>query len=64
MARVDLDRHTRRSVRFWTIKTWVPSENHFGGLFGRFVAKLTAELNKRYLAIEAEGLKRRSELSE
>jgi polyketide cyclase/dehydrase/lipid transport protein len=34
---------------------------HFDGPFGGLVAKLTAGLNNRYLAIEAAGLKRRSE---
>lgn len=33
----------------------------FGGLFGSFVAWLTGGLNRRYLGIEAAGLKRRSE---
>ncbi len=33
----------------------------FGGFLGPLVARLTAELNNRYLKIEAAGLKRRSE---
>lgn len=35
----------------------------FDGLFGPFVAWLTGSLNRRYLGIEAAGLKRRSEAS-
>jgi hypothetical protein len=33
----------------------------FEGIFGGVLAKLTADLNNRYLKIEAAGLKRRSE---
>ena len=33
----------------------------FGGLLGGLVARLTRGLNNRYLGIEADGLKRRSE---
>jgi hypothetical protein len=33
----------------------------FGGLLGGLVARLTRGLNERYLTIEAEGLKQRSE---
>ena len=36
----------------------------FGGLFGGVVARLTADLNNRYLNLEAAGLKRRSESGE
>ena len=32
----------------------------FSGLLGRVVARLTRSLNQRYLALEAEGLSRRS----
>jgi hypothetical protein len=35
----------------------------FSGLLGRAVARLTKKLNERYLALEAEGLKRVSESS-
>ena len=33
----------------------------FSGLFGPLVARLTRDLNQRYLALEASGLKQRSE---
>ena len=33
----------------------------FDGVFGGFVARLTRDLNERYLKLEAEGLKARSE---
>jgi len=33
----------------------------FGGVLGRIVARLTKNLNDRYLALEAQGLKRRTE---
>jgi uncharacterized protein YndB with AHSA1/START domain len=34
---------------------------NFAGLFGPFFGRLTREINNRYLAMEAAGLKRRSE---
>ena len=34
----------------------------FSGLFGKLVGRLTRDLNNRYLAIEAAGLRRRSEM--
>ena len=34
---------------------------HFGGLLGWFVARLVGGLTERYIAMEAEGLKRRAE---
>lgn len=34
---------------------------HFGGALGWFVAKMVRGLTERYIAMEAEGLKRRSE---
>ena len=34
---------------------------HFGGMLGWFVARLVSGLTERYIALEAEGLKRRSE---
>lgn len=34
---------------------------HFGGLLGWFVARMVRGLTERYLAMEAEGLKNRSE---
>lgn len=34
---------------------------HYGGLLGGLLARLTGGVNDRYLAMEAEGLKRRSE---
>jgi uncharacterized protein YndB with AHSA1/START domain len=35
----------------------------FGGLLGWFVARLVGNLTERYIRMEAEGLKRRSELA-
>ena len=33
----------------------------YGGLLGGLVGRLTASINKRYIALEADGLKRRAE---
>jgi uncharacterized membrane protein len=33
----------------------------YGGLLGGLVGRLTASINRRYIALEAEGLKRRAE---
>ena len=37
---------------------------HFGGMLGWFVARLVSGLTERYIQMEAEGLKRRSESQE
>jgi hypothetical protein len=34
---------------------------NFAGIFGPFFGRLTRDINNRYLAMEAAGLKRRSE---
>ena len=34
---------------------------HFSGFLGRFIASWTSKLNSRYLALEADGIKKRSE---
>jgi hypothetical protein len=33
----------------------------YGGLAGDVIGRLTASLNRRYIALEADGLKRRAE---